>query len=315
MDQLLHLLGSSLLFVILLKTTPIWLAALGGAFTQKANILNLALEGMMLVGAFFAISVGAATQSALLAVLAAVVAGIVLSLLFAWASLYLRADFLVAGLGINLLAQGATVFLLERLYQNEGNFSPERFPHLAQIHLGPLANIPLIGPALEGQTVIVALSLVLLPVSAWVLYRTRFGLRVRAVGENEDAVIAAGINPSRVKLVTVIISGALSGLAGAQLAMGTLGIFVRGMSNGRGYIALAALTFGNATPLGTFIASLIFGAADAASDRLQFLHIPTQFVLMVPYWVTVIALVIAALRHRFRARVAEARLAVHEELA
>lgn len=304
------LFAGSTLFTILLDTTPIWLAALGGAFTAKANVLNIALEGMILIGAFVAVAIGSATQSATLAVIAAILAGILLALIFAWASLYLRADVVVAGLGINLVAEGVTVFLLERIYNNEGDYQPLTFPHLWTLNLGPARNIPILGPMLQGQTIIVLIGLALIPISAWLLFRTRFGLRVRAVGEAEDAAIAAGINPDRMKLWTILISGALSGLAGAQLAMATLDMFVRDMSGGRGYIALAALTFGAANPVGTFLASLIFGAANAMSDRLQLLQnpsIPPQFAIMVPYVVTVVALILAALR-RYRARPAEATI-------
>jgi general nucleoside transport system permease protein len=287
------------LFVILLETTPILLAALGGAFTQQANILNIALEGMMLIGAFAAIAIGAATQSLVLAVAGAVLAGLLLSLLFAWVSLGLRADEIVAGIGINLLADGITVFLLEHLYQNEGSFSPQHLPQLWKLELGPLARIPLLGPMLEGQTVIVVAALLLVPLSWLVLYRTRFGVHLRAVGESEEAAVAAGIDPRRVKLAAVLVSGALCGLAGAQLAMGTLGIFSRGMTSGRGFIALAALVFGGATPGGTFVASLLFGAADGVADRLQVVQVvPSQIVLMLPYLVTILALTAAAVRRR-----------------
>ena len=296
MSGFIHFFNAALLFAIVLQTTPILLAALGGAFTQQANILNIALEGMMLTGAFASIAVGAATQSAAAAVAAAVGAGLAMALLFAWASLHLRADFIVAGIGINLLADGVTVFLLERLYHNEGSYSPFEFPSLWTIGLGPLRNIPVLGPALSGQSVIVFAALALVPLSSLILYRTKFGIHLRAVGENEEAAVAAGVNPVRMKFAAVLISGALSGLAGAQLAMGTLDIFVRGMSSGRGYIALAALTFGAARPGGTFLACLLFGIADAASDKLQFYDIPNQLVLMVPYAVTIAALALAALR-------------------
>lgn len=301
------------LFVVLLQTTPLLLAALGGAFTQKANILNVALDGMMLIGAFTAIAVGAATQSVMLALLGAVGAAVALALLFGWVSLILRADFIVAGIGINLLAQGITIFLLGKIYNNEGSFSPQRFPQLWRIRLGPLANVPILGPGLDGQSVLVVLALLLVPVSWWIMYRTRFGLRVRAVGENQEAAVAAGVSATRMKFQTVLISGVLCGLAGAQLAMGTLNIFVRDMTSGRGFIALAALTFGNAEPFGTFVAAIIFGAANAASDRLQFLHLSSYLVLMLPYLVTVAALWFAAVRRRRRPHAVEEQLILEAE--
>lgn len=292
--------NASLLFALLLKATPILYAALGGAFTQQANILNIGLEGLMLVGAFAAVSVGAATQSALLAVAAAVAASLLLSVVYAFLSLKLRADFIIVGIGINLLASGVTVFLLNRLYQSEGNFSPDAFPHLWVLHAPLLGGIPVLGPLLQGQTVLVPLALALVAVSHVVLYRTRIGLHVRAVGENVDAAQAAGIHPNRVKFIAIMVCGVLCGLGGAQLSMATLDMFVRNMTNGRGFIAVAAETFGNATPLGTFIASLIFGTADAISDRLHAGVLPPQVVLMLPYIVTLVALAVMMQRQRLR---------------
>ncbi|MCL6521713.1 MAG: ABC transporter permease [Firmicutes bacterium] len=296
------LFDASLLFTILLKTTPILLAGLGGAFTQQADILNIGLEGMMLVGAFAAVSVGAATQSALLAVLAAVAAGLLFAALYGYVSLRLKADYIIVGIGINLLAQGVTVFLLNQLYHNEGNFSPEKFPQLWRLEWAPLARVPLVGPMLEGQSAIALLALLLVAAGHLLLYRTRVGVHIRAVGENPEAAAAAGIDPVRVKFLTVMISGLLTGLAGAQLSMATLDMFVRNMTNGRGFIAVAAETFGNATPLGTLVASLVFGAADAVSDRMQTGNLPPQFVLMVPYLVTLVALAVMMLRQQARRR-------------
>ncbi|MDI3341452.1 MAG: ABC transporter permease [Sphaerobacter sp.] len=298
-------LDASLLFTVLLKTTPLLLAGLGGAITQQADILNIGLEGMMLVGAFAAVSVGAATQSALLAVLAAVAASTLFALIYGYVSLKLKADYIIVGIGINLMAQGVTVFLLNQLYHNEGSFSPEKFPQLWRLHWAPLAKVPLLGPMLEGQTVIVLLALLLVVAGHVLLYRTRIGVHIRAVGENPEAAAAAGIDPVRVKFLTVLISGVLAGLAGAQLSMATLNMFVRNMTNGRGFIALAAETFGNATPVGTLIASLIFGAADTISDRMQTGSLPPQFVLMVPYLVTLAALAVMMARKQARKRVAQ----------
>ena len=307
--------NASLLFTILLKTTPLLYAALGGAITQQANILNIRLAGMMLVGAFGAISVGAATQSAWLAVLGAVIFSMLFAAIYGFLSLRLKADNIIVGIGVNLLAQGVTVFLLNRLYHNEGSFSPAEFPQLWRLQWSTLQHIPFVGPLLNGQSILVFVALVLVVVLHFVLYRTRFGVHVRAVGENSEAAAAAGIDPIRIKMWTVLLSGLLCGLGGAQLSMGTRNMFVRNMTSGRGFIAVAAETFGNGTPLGTLIASLIFGAADALSDRLQTGTLPPQFVLMVPYVVTIVALVVMMWRQQTRKRSAQAaaaRLAAQE---
>lgn len=300
------LLSPTLLGSLVLYATPILLAGVGAMFTQRANILNIALEGMMLTAAFFAIAVGAATQSWPLAVLAAILAALVMSLLFAYVSLVLKADFIVAGIGINLLASGLTVFLLERLYHNSGSYSPFPFPEIARLDLPrELQDVPVVGPIIYGafnsQSIIVFLALLLVVVSHIVLYRTKLGLHIRATGENAGAVEAAGLNPTRLKIVAVLISGLCAGLAGAQLSMATLNQFVREMTGGVGFIGLAAMIFGNATPLGTLIASLVFGLAGSVADRVQTLssvHIPPQLVLMLPYIVTLTALTLALIRRR-----------------
>jgi simple sugar transport system permease protein len=295
--------NNSLWGFIVLDTTTILLAGLGGAFTQQANILNVALDGMMLIGAFAGIAVGAATQSIAAAVVAAMVAGLLLSLLFGWASLWLGADFIVAGIGIGLLTTGLSIFLLERLYNSEGSYTPQKFPNLPSIHLGPFVHIPIFGPAFEGQSILVVVAILLVPACHWVLYHTRFGTHVRAVGEDEAAVVAAGLSPRRIKMGAVLISGVLCGLAGAELAMGTLDQFVSGMTAGRGFIALAAIFVGRATPFGTFIGSLVFGFASAIANQLQqVLSLPSNLLFMVPYVATVVVLLGRPLLGAYRLR-------------
>lgn len=277
-------------FAIVLQTAPLLLAALGGMFSQQANVLNIALDGMMLMGAFVSIAIGAATGNAFIAVLAAIGAGLVISLIFGWASLVMGADVVVAGIGIGALTAGLSVLLLSTLYHNEGSYAPSNFPNLWQLHLGPLEHIPVIGPAMQGQSILVLIAILLVPASWWVLFRTRYGLRVRAVGEEEPAAVAAGLKPRAIKMSTVLISGGLSGLAGAQLAMATLGQFVSGMTAGRGFIALAAIFVGRARPVGTAVGCLVFGASSALANQLQLLHYSSDLMLMLPYVVTVLVL-------------------------
>ncbi|MEA5455159.1 ABC transporter permease [Sinomonas sp. JGH33] len=310
-DVLGHLLTAGTLAVILMKVAPILLAAIGGAFTQQGNILNIGLEGMMLIGAFAAISVGSLAGNAFVGVLAAVVAAVLLAALYALATLYFKADFIVVGIGINLLAAGLTVFLLQVLYGNSGVTPPSATINLPGIPLGPIADIPVLGQAIANQTALVWLAFLCVPLYSFVLYRTRFGVHLRAVGEDEGAAAAAGISIRRMKFSSVLISGALCGLAGAQLAMATLGSFTAGMTSGRGFIAVAALTFGLAKPVRTMIASLIFGAADAIADQLGLAGVNSNLALMTPYIITVLALVLAG----FRLRGAWAKRAVAKRAA
>lgn len=297
-DVLSQIFTAATLAVILMKVAPILLAAIGGAFTQQGNILNIGLEGMMLIGAFTAISVGSAAESATVGVLAAVAAGMVLSLLYAVATLLLRADFIVVGIGVNLLAAGLSVFLLQVVYGNPGVTPPSASITLPRIPLGPIGKIPVLGPAVDHQTPLVWLAFLSVPVYSYLLYRTAYGVHLRAVGEDEGAAQAAGIKVTRTRFISILVSGALCGLAGAQLAMATLGSFTAGMTSGRGFIAVAALTFGLAKPVRTMVAAFIFGAADAVADQLGVAGVNSNLALMTPYVITILALVLAGLRLR-----------------
>lgn len=282
--------SNAFLFAAVLQTTPLLLAALGGMFSQQASVLNIALDAMMLLGAFVSVSVGGATHNAALAVLAAMAASVVVALIFAVATLYLGADVVVAGIGIGTLVAGLTVLLLSVLYGNEGYYLPQNPPQLWKIHLGALSHVWILGPAFQGQSILVLVAVLLIPVSWWVLYRTRYGLRVRAVGEEASAAAAAGLSPRTIKLSTVLISGALCGLAGSQLALATLGQFTANMTAGRGYIALAAIFAGAARPVGTAVACLVFGLVSTLANQLQLVHYNTDIMLMLPYLATVLAL-------------------------
>ncbi len=300
--------SAGLLGVILIKVAPILLAAIGGAFTQQADILNIGLEGNMLVAAFSAIWVGSSTGSWVVGVLAAVVASVVLSLLYALCALIFKADFFVVGIGVNLLAAGLTVFMMQLLYQNVGSTPPEASITLPRIDLGPIGAIPILGPALNNQTPLVWLSLLSVPTFWWILYRTKFGVQLRAVGEDPGAAAAAGISLTGKKFWSIIWAGILCGFAGAQLSMATLGSFTANMTSGRGFIAVAALTFGRARPVPTMVAALLFGTADALADQLTVAGFSSNLALMTPYVITILALVVVGLDlgKRLRARRATA---------
>ncbi len=274
-------LADAFLFAVVLQTAPLLLAALGGIFSQQAAVLNVALEGMMLMAAFTSIVVGAGTHSTLVAILAAMSAGVALSLIFGVTTLYLGADVLVVGIGITIFATGLSVLLLATLYGGERSCTPD-FPHMWELSSGAFRHVPVLGPAFTGQSALVLLAFALVPVASFVLFRTRFGLRVRAVGEYEPAVTAAGLPPRQIRMITVVISGAMCGLAGAQLAMGTLGEFVSGMTAGRGFIALAAIFVGRARPGPVMAACLLFGFTGAAANELQLQHLPSELVQMLP---------------------------------
>ena len=273
--------------------------------TLRANILNVAVEGMMLVAAFVAIAVGDMTGNALIALVAAVFASVVVSQVLAFFTLKLHADFIVAGLGINLLAAGGTLFILERIYNNPGGLRPITFPDIWHVPEGSLSFIPMIGPAFECQSIIVFLGLLAIRACHVFLYRTPTGSNLRAAGEDEHAARSAGISVNRMKTLAVGISGLLSGLAGAQLAMDRLHFFLPDMTSGRGFIGLAATLFGGVLPSMSAVASFMFGLFGAIGDRLQAFEIPAQFVLMLPYFAAVVGLTLARWRIHVKNRPAK----------
>ena len=295
----------SFLASVLEQSAPILLAALAAMITLRANILNVAVEGMMLVAAFVAIAVGSSTDSAALAFLAALIASITMSQLLALMTLRFSADFIVAGLGINLLAAGASLFALEWLYRSPGGLRPITFPDIWHVPAGSLSFLPVIGPAIEGQSIILLLAFLAIPLSALFLYNTPTGAYLRATGEDEHAARSAGINVTRMKALSLAISGLFAGLAGAQLAMDKLHFFLPDMTSGRGFIGLAATLFGSGHPWVTAGASVLFGFFGALGDRLQAFAIPSQFVLMLPYVAAIAGLTFARWRIHVRNRPAK----------
>jgi len=271
-------------------SVPYVLASLGGAWSERSGVINLALEGLLLAGAF-ATTVGAFfAHSALVGVAAGVAAGMLVAAFYAGLVLRFRADQIVCGVAINLLLDGLTRFLLKAVFDSSSN-SP-RVPAFGEG--GATLAGTLLNPLVWGTAALVAGS-------HWLLYRTRFGLRVRAVGEHPEAAASLGVDPRRVRVGAVVLAGALAGLGGAWLAADQRQ-FVAGMSNGRGYIALAALIFGGWRPAWAALAALLFGAAEASQIALQAsgVGVPPWLVQMLPYVLTMVAL--AGVTGRRRAR-------------
>jgi ABC-type uncharacterized transport system permease subunit len=270
--------------------TPLILAALGGLFSERSGVVNIALEGILLTGAFASVLVTYYTGDPWVGAAAGVAAGILVSLLHAVVSIVFRADQIVSGVAINLLAAGATQFLMWIVWGSSAN-SP---PVAGMAHWG----LPNAASALaRGVNAVVGHYPPLVYVAIGgvfaahvVLWRTPFGLRLRATGEHPEAVDTLGVSVRRMRFSGVLISGALAGLGGAFLALNTHQ-FVKNMSAGRGYIALAAMIFGKWNPFGALGACLLFGYAEAVQMGLQGHAIPTQFVQMIPYVLTMVALV------------------------
>ncbi len=298
MDLLFSILSVSLFAATIRAATPLALAALGGIFSERSGVVNIALEGIMLIGAFFAMLVsfyGAQSGlpplvSAIAGAVGAIVFGFLVSMIHAVVSIRFRADQVVSGVAINILALGLTGFLLQLIFQTSGN-SPS-VPNLSAAPIPGLATIPVVGAIFFNQPPIVYLALIAVPVSAFVLFRTPLGLRLRAVGEHPKAADTVGINVFQLRYLGVGLSGVLAGLGGAYLSIGQLNIFTEGMTNGRGFIALAAVIFGKWNPWGALGACLLFGFADAVQISLQNagVRIPSDFLLMLPYILTLVAL-------------------------
>jgi simple sugar transport system permease protein len=264
---------------------PYTLTAVGASFSERGGIVNIALEGTILIGAFAAVLSTHLTGNPWAGVVAALIAGLLTAWLHAAISVTFRADQIISGVALNLLAIGLTKFLLQLIFGSSSN-SP-RVEGLPAVPLGGVEAVPVIGPLLANPFVWITAALV--AAAHVVLFRTRFGLRLRAAGENPAAADAAGLNVSALRYGGVMISGALAALGGAWLGLDQHS-FTDGMSGGRGFIALAAMIVGKWTPLGATAACLLFAAAETAQIALQGGRIPAQFLQMLPYVATIVVL-------------------------
>jgi simple sugar transport system permease protein len=265
-----------LLFSAIRLATPLLLAALGGMFSERSGVINIALEGLMLAGAFTAASVTWYAGSPWAGLLGAILAGAAIAGIHAVACIRYRADQVVSGTAINILLTGVPALLSGAFFLSSGST-----PQVPKEQLIPWTPV--------------VIAFVLVPVTYYVLYYTPFGLRLRAVGENPEAADAAGVGVRAIRYTAVLLSGALAGIGGAYLSIGQSSLFTRNMSAGRGFIALAALIFGKWRPVQTMLACLLFGFTEAVAIQLQGVHfggeeIPTQFVQIIPYVLTIVVL-------------------------
>jgi simple sugar transport system permease protein len=280
--------------------TPIALAAIGATICERSGVVNIAMEGLMLISSFAGVVVALWSGSPWLGVLAAVAASLAFAAIHAFASVNLRADQVISGTAINILALGTTGFLMETIYGHPGTTDP-----VATIQ--PLFSLPTgsgtgfwgiawtwIDTVFLSYTPIVYVGIFSAVFLQWALHRTKWGLRLRALGEHPRAADSVGVSVLRGRWMAVLVSGLMGGLAGANFALEQVGGFTEGMTNGRGFIALAANIFGRWTPGGAYLASLLFGFADALQLKLQLFRdvitIPPQFFWMLPYLLTVIVL-------------------------
>jgi len=273
----------ALLFSTIRLATPLVWAAIGGLYSERSGVINIALEGLMLAGAFTAAAVTFYTHSPWIGVGAAAVAAAFFALLLGVVCIRFKANEVVAGTGINILFLGLPAVLSGALFLSSGST-----PQIPRDELLP---------AFGQLSVMSIVAVLLVACTQYVLYRTRFGLRLRAVGENPEAADAAGIRVHRLRYAGVILSGVLAGVGGAYLSIGQSSLFTRNMTAGRGFIALAALIFGKWPPVPTMLACVLFGFADALTIQMQGVvklpsgeDVPVQFIQMIPYVVTIVVL-------------------------
>jgi ABC-type uncharacterized transport system permease subunit len=262
----------ALLFSTIRLATPLLLAALGGLYSERSGVINIALEGLMLAGAFTAAVVTHFSHNPWIGLLSAMVVGAAFAFVHAFVCIQGKADQVVSGMAINILFLGLPALLSGALFDSTG-----ATPQLPQEDLMPIAPI--------------VLAFLLVPITQYILYRTPFGLRLRAVGENPEAADTAGIRVLAMRYTGVVMSGVLAAIGGAYLSIGQSSLFTRNMTAGRGFIALAALIFGKWRPVQTMLACLLFGFAEAVAIQMQGVApIPVEFIQMIPYVLTIVVL-------------------------
>lgn len=272
-------------FSAITSATPLLFAAMGGLFSERSGVINIALEGLMLSGAFTAAVVTFQSGNPFLGLLCGMGAGLVTALIYAVAVIHFEADQVVAGMAINFLMLGLPALISGVIYDSTGST-----PQIDQAYKLPTL--------FNGLSIVSIFALILVPLAWYLLYKTPFGLRLRAVGENPEAADSAGISVVKMRYVAVLISGVLAAIGGAFLSTGQSSLFTRGMSAGRGFIALAALILAKWKPIPVLFACLFFGFTEAITIQIQGASwakigdepVPIQFIEMIPYVLTIIVL-------------------------
>jgi general nucleoside transport system permease protein len=275
----------------LVRATPIALAALSGIWCERAGVVNIGIEGMMLVGAFAAVVAASVSGSLFVGVLGGMLLGATLAALHAVLAIRFRVDQIISGTGIIILALGLTSYL-QRAILNRNPQLNQPGPVIGALSIPGLWRVPVLGPLLFNQSVIVYVLILLILLTHGIMYYTRWGLRIRSVGEHPRAADTLGINVYRIRYLSVLIGGAIAGLAGAYISIGSAGRFNEGMTAGKGFLGLAAMIFGNWNPGGALVGSLIFGFFDSWQEKLAILQVGVSPDLlgMAPYLATMVVL-------------------------
>lgn len=288
--------STDFLYMWIRVATPILLASLGAVICTKAGVVNLGLEGIMLISALAGVLGSAFGGSLWIGLLTGLLASVAVSAVFAYFHLVLKANNVLCGTAVNTMASGLTVFVLQLATGEKGNSSSLKSFSFPNVDIPIIKDIPVLGGILSGHNALTYLALAMVVVIWFFLYKTPTGLHMRAVGENPNAASSVGQNVIKIQFLAIVLCGLMTGLGGMYLSMGYLTMFVRDMTAGRGFIALAACSMGQATPVGALISSMIFAFFDGLSNILQVLKIPSEFIQMLPYLATIAGLTVYSIQ-------------------
>jgi simple sugar transport system permease protein len=280
------------------SSTPLLLIALGGMFTYHAGILNVAMEALLLISAFFSVVFSYLSGSALVGVFGGMAAAVLLSLLYSFFVTVLRANYFAIGFALNIFASSLTLFLMRVMFKGQNVFNSPKIVPVGKLSIA--TGVPFVDNFIFNFSILTYVAIALFFVSSFIVYSTSFGLRLRIAGENPDALESAGIRSSAIQIAASVLCGLCCGLAGAQLSLYNVRLFSRDMSGGRGFIALAIILIAKGRPMSMFAICLLFGLFDALSVEIQGANMPPQFPLMVPYIMSVLILFVFYARERSR---------------
>ena len=286
--------SEAFVFSIFRITTPILFAALAAVVADRAGVTNIGLEGIMMISALTGVIFSAWTESAWVGLLCAILLGVATALMIGFFALKLKTDIILAGIAVNMLGNGGTIFFMYLASGDRGYSANLASKVMPTIQLPVIQSIPVVGGILSGHNILTYFAFVCVALTWVLLYKTPMGLQIRAVGESPNAADSVGVSVNRIKYIALAISGALAGMGGAFMSMGYMSSFNTNMTAGRGFIALAAEAMGRGEPIGTMLTSLLFGFADALANNMQSLGLPQELVAMTPYIFTIVGLAVYA---------------------
>lgn len=296
MNLLSLIVSTDFVYMWIRVATPIIFASLGAVICTKAGVVNLGLEGIMLISALAGVLGSAFGGNLVWGVVAGLLAAVAVSAVFAYFHLVLKANNVLCGTAVNTMATGLTVFVLQLATGEKGNSSSLKSFSFPNVDIPVIKDIPVIGTILSGHNALTYFALIMVAAIWFFLYKTPTGLRMRAVGENPDAASSVGQDVVKIQFLAIVLCGIMTGLGGMYLSMGYLNMFVRDMTAGRGFISLAACSMGQATPAGALLSSMIFAFFDGLSNILQVLKIPSEFIQMLPYLATIAGLTVYSIQ-------------------